>query len=1550
MQTTHRSVRRVVSCLVTLLLIFAIFTSCFGALISDAFTYDVNGNMISKSGLSFEVVPLQSFSVDEYFPRIQDSELIYLWNNTVYHPSIITETCIFSDSATINCSWSMDQESADGTFHMTKNAEYLQWAGFGTGGSDPFPLPMYMFFYYTYMPNNLLKNNLLIGDNWSEIGTFVDTEDYSATTYAMGIEEISVPAGIFSAIKLKTELNSSNNYLNGTRYIWLAEDVGIVKLTYQHSDGSVTCGELKEYGVVSNKIPIANFTYSPSNPAFYEIITFNASNSTDSVGSIMNYEWDFGDGNVTNTTEPTINHSYISPGVYTVNLTVTDNDGLTNTTALNLTISTDLCYTTKSRMFSPFILFWSGAKFPMSADSANIDLVANLQTWYDEDYLYTKGASPAMEMEYKYWLLRCNDQLPIGGSAYTTFFAFPIVEIEGQTGLGAFENEQGNPDRPNVTALTLVNNNSAINAYDKTTNGTIRLEKTYLLKPGETVQFLDRKLQYKYIVVRNASHYAKVEVWYAGNSGDDTALVAILGVYDDGSPDDPQGTTWFDRHNQRYGTSDHTDHVTWYARFEYEPIGDCVEITVGKEISTGDTFYVNSVRYDVPEICVNDTDGDAQADKFECIMMRTPLPQGNGTLQDDGFVSSQWIEEFELNEIVPVLPPYNMWYNVTNKPPIANIVINEFVSDNTTEWVELYNKGTSSVDLTGWTLEDEASNSKSLAVLGTIAGGGYKVYTCTSGWLNNAGDIIWLNDSTGANVDRVGYETSGDAPVPDAGRSTGRCPNGVDTDNDAADFTKLDITTAGAANACPRDATAPTTTYVVTPTPNAAGWNNVTQVNVTFFRTDPEPNPSGVDYTEYSMTSDVGPWTTVAGEDPFTASINIEGITTIWFYSVDKNETPNVEATKSVAVKIDVTNPVINSVELDTTTPDAGGPVIVTVDVTDALSNVARVTANGVELTKQNSPWNGTLTAESAPGTYNVTIIATDNAGNTITDNRVYYTVECTPPNISWNVTISATNQLESVVVGMHQNATDEYDLEYDVFVQTPVQGKVILILDYIYSTSMKKTRCYNESVSWTLTVGVPVGQTTTLEWEVPPNVNLTILNGDTVLTSGTLLGEGSHDLTVVADLLEYQEFCIDLKAGWNMVSIPVIPDNNSVQAIFGSIPTLDTMPIKTWESPLFIEVDEIESKKGYWIFTPVATTICITGKPITNKTLNLKAGWNMVGTVGMENMTIAAVPNQVSICPAVTWISPSFIETDIIEPGKAAWVFVTQDTIATTGGAFSTALKAKAVLTITKMESVTSEITEEWNITLSATNQLEPVTFGLHPNATDGYDSEYDAFTQTPVQEKVILILDNIFATEINRERMAWNLSIGVPTGETTTLTWNPSEIPVDITLTLDGTNMKVQDSLELGEGSHSFVISGSVVEVEEIFDTGEGTYPSISGTHNGTITPNVDIAIDMIYTYPCAGTGGHTKYAAFSYTNGTLIAEAYWNGYVGDWYNISFSESFTLHANETYNYTIRTGSYPQIHHNGTVLTANGWINCTEFTDANGKRYNNWIPAIRLD
>jgi uncharacterized delta-60 repeat protein len=89
----------------------------------------------------------------------------------------------------------------------------------------------------------------------------------------------------------------------------------------------------------TSKPPIANFTYSPKKPIVNQTITFDASVSTDYDGNITTYDWTFGDGNTTTTTEPITTYSYSSAGDYIVNLMVTDDDGAINSTSEEITVS-----------------------------------------------------------------------------------------------------------------------------------------------------------------------------------------------------------------------------------------------------------------------------------------------------------------------------------------------------------------------------------------------------------------------------------------------------------------------------------------------------------------------------------------------------------------------------------------------------------------------------------------------------------------------------------------------------------------------------------------------------------------------------------------------------------------------------------------------------------------------------------------------------------------------------------------------------------------------------------------------------------------------------------------------------------------------------------------------------------------------------------------------------------------------------------------------------------------------------------------------------------
>ncbi|MEM3566346.1 MAG: PKD domain-containing protein [Candidatus Bathyarchaeia archaeon] len=82
--------------------------------------------------------------------------------------------------------------------------------------------------------------------------------------------------------------------------------------------------------------PTAYFDFSPRSPVVNEEITFNASKSYDPDGTIVSYNWSFGDGGTA--TGQIATHKYSSPGTYIVSLKVTDNDGLTDMETKEITV------------------------------------------------------------------------------------------------------------------------------------------------------------------------------------------------------------------------------------------------------------------------------------------------------------------------------------------------------------------------------------------------------------------------------------------------------------------------------------------------------------------------------------------------------------------------------------------------------------------------------------------------------------------------------------------------------------------------------------------------------------------------------------------------------------------------------------------------------------------------------------------------------------------------------------------------------------------------------------------------------------------------------------------------------------------------------------------------------------------------------------------------------------------------------------------------------------------------------------------------------------
>jgi microbial collagenase len=94
---------------------------------------------------------------------------------------------------------------------------------------------------------------------------------------------------------------------------------------------------------IANSSPIAILD-GPYTANTNEIIVMDSSTSSDSDGSIVSQIWDFGDG--TSSTLVTPRHVYASANIYTITLTVTDNEGTSSTSSTTATIEPSTTPTT----------------------------------------------------------------------------------------------------------------------------------------------------------------------------------------------------------------------------------------------------------------------------------------------------------------------------------------------------------------------------------------------------------------------------------------------------------------------------------------------------------------------------------------------------------------------------------------------------------------------------------------------------------------------------------------------------------------------------------------------------------------------------------------------------------------------------------------------------------------------------------------------------------------------------------------------------------------------------------------------------------------------------------------------------------------------------------------------------------------------------------------------------------------------------------------------------------------------------------------------------
>ncbi len=137
------------------------------------------------------------------------------------------------------------------------------------------------------------------------------------------------------------------------------------------------------------------------------------------------------------------------------------------------------------------------------------------------------------------------------------------------------------------------------------------------------------------------------------------------------------------------------------------------------------------------------------------------------------------------------------------------------------------------------------------------------------------------------------------------------------------------------------------------------------------------------------------------------------------------------------------------------------------------------------------------------------------------------------------------------------------------------------------------------------------------------------------------------------------EPFGFAVRTGWDMVSTPMIPQDDSVTALFpGAVSNAFD-----YGAPGYEISGTMTPGVGYWLRFSSAGPVSVTGWMLSTDTVAVRAGWNLIGSVSspIHVSSITSIPPGM-VTGAVFGYSGSYFPADSIFPGNAYWVKVSGD------------------------------------------------------------------------------------------------------------------------------------------------------------------------------------------------------------------------------------------------------------------------------------------------
>ncbi len=139
--------------------------------------------------------------------------------------------------------------------------------------------------------------------------------------------------------------------------------------------------------------------------------------------------------------------------------------------------------------------------------------------------------------------------------------------------------------------------------------------------------------------------------------------------------------------------------------------------------------------------------------------------------------------------------------------------------------------------------------------------------------------------------------------------------------------------------------------------------------------------------------------------------------------------------------------------------------------------------------------------------------------------------------------------------------------------------------------------------------------------------------------------------------LVTYSGLTMNTRAGWNMLSLPLLPSNQPATFVFPGAAGIPIAYTTTYEYR-----DTIETGTGYWVRYNAGSSYPITGDTLLTDTVDVAAGWNLVGSITRPIPAASVTSDPPGIVTSVFFgYDGSYEHASTIEPGKAYWVKVYQ-------------------------------------------------------------------------------------------------------------------------------------------------------------------------------------------------------------------------------------------------------------------------------------------------